>query len=125
MNNLSPSDIQSDIKPFQSFSDSHIKQDMETAELQAKSDQIKDPQAQKLAVLNYTRHLLVVDQFQATGGVTNASVMGNSQAIANPNTYPNGDQYLQTYNKIAQNFGNPVGQARVVTMNGLGNFDLF
>ena len=98
---------------------------MKLAQLQAKSDQIKDPDALKMAVLAYTRHLLIVDQFQATGGVTNASVMGNSQAIANPNSYQNGDQYLQTYNRIAQNFGNPTDQARMVTMNGLGNFDLF
>lgn len=125
MTDLTPSDVQSDIKSFQSFSYGHIKQDMATAELQAKSDQINDPQAQKLAVLNYTRHLLVIDQFQSTGGVTNASVMGNSQAIANPNTYPNGDQYLQTYNKIAQNFGDPATQARVIPMNGHDSFDLF
>lgn len=125
MTDLTPSDVESDIKSFNSFSDDHVKQDMQLAELQAKSDQINDPQARKMAILAYTRHLLIVDQFQATGGVTNASVMGNSQAIANPNAYQNGDQYLQTYNKIASNFGNPTDQARMVTMNGLGNFDLF
>ena len=125
MTELTPSDVKSDIKSFNSFSDNHINQDMKLAQLQAKSDQIKDPDALKMAVLAYTRHLLIVDQFQATGGVTNASVMGNSQAIANPNSYQNGDQYLQTYNRIAQNFGNPTDQARMVTMNGLGNFDLF
>lgn len=128
MTDLTPTDVKSDINSFKSFSDGHIKQNMATAELQAQNDGInaaKTPQAYKLAVLNYTRHLLTVDLFQQTGGVTNASVMGNSQAIANPNTYPNGDQYLQTYNKIAMNNGNPIGDARVIPMNGLGGYDLF
>ena len=123
--NISPDEVKSDIKSFQSFSDTHINQNMKLAQLQAKSDQIKDPDALKMAVIAYTRHLLTVDQFQANGGVTAANVMGNSQTIANPNTYPNGDQYLQTYNKLAQNFGDPTDQARVVFQNGLGGFDLY
>lgn len=123
--NITPDEIKSDLKSFNSFSDDHINQNMAMAQLQAKSDQIKDPTALKMAIIAYTRHLLIVDQFQANGGVTAANVMGNSQTIANPNTYPNGDQYLQAYNKIAQNYGDPTDQARVITQNGLGGFDLF
>lgn len=125
MTDLTPNDVKSDIDSFKSFSVGHINQNMKLAELQAKSDQIKNPDAYKMAVLAFTRHLLVVDQFQANGGVTAANVMGNSQTIANPNTYNDGDQYLQTYNKLAQNYGDPTDQARMVTMNGLGSFDLF
>lgn len=125
MTDLTPKEVISDIRPFSNFSEDHVNQEIATAKLQAESDQLQNTKAYKQAVIAYTRHLLLIDKFEANGGVTNASVMGNSQAVANPENYSNGDQYLQTYNRLADNYGNPVGQGRVFTMNGLGSNDLY
>lgn len=54
------------------------------------------------AVLNYARHLLMIDLFSEYNGVTSATTMNNSQTITDKT---NSDPYLAEYNRILNLYG--------------------
>lgn len=54
------------------------------------------------SVLNYARHLLMIDIFSEYNGVTNATTMNNTQTITDKTKT---DPYLAEYNRILNLYG--------------------
>ena len=63
-------------------------------------------------VLNYARHLLMIDQFSEYNGVTQASTMQNSQTITDKTKT---DPYLAEYNRILNLYGTSMQEKGMVT----------
>ena len=67
------------------------------------------------AVLNYARHLLMVDLFSEYNGVTSATTMNNSQTITDKTKT---DPYLAEYNRILNLYGSSMQEKGTVTFYG-------
>lgn len=63
------------------------------------------------AVLNYARHLLMVDLFSEYNGVTSATTMNNSQTITDKTKT---DPYLAEYNRILNLYGSSMQEKGTV-----------
>lgn len=63
-------------------------------------------------VLNYARHLLMIDLFSEYNGVTQASTMQNSQTITDKTKT---DPYLAEYNRILNLYGTSMQEKGMVT----------
>lgn len=101
------STVKSDIKTFNTFSDSHVNEAIEHAKVRALDDGIpQNRTAFNFAVIDYARHLLTLDFFQ-NYGVVSANDLGQSETLANPNTYDDG--YLKAYNDLAGDFNGTNG----------------
>lgn len=112
--------VRTDIKAFQKFSDNHINEAIQQAFIQADTDNIpSDNNAYPVAVLNFARHLLVVDLFTDSGNVMSSNTLGNSESVANPNTYD--DQYLKNYQRIADQIGDTSENGEIEAFNGESN----
>lgn len=64
------------------------------------------------SVLNYARHLLMIDIFAEYNGVTNATTMNNSQTITDKTKT---DPYLAEYNRILNLYGTSMQEKGTVT----------
>ena len=67
------------------------------------------------AVLNYARHLLMIDLFSEYNGVTSATTMNNSQTITDKTKT---DPYLAEYNRILNLYGSSMQEKGTVTFYG-------
>lgn len=67
------------------------------------------------AVLNYSRHLLMIDLFSEYNGVTSATTMNNSQTITDKTKT---DPYLAEYNRILNLYGSSMQEKGTVTFYG-------
>lgn len=63
------------------------------------------------AVLNYARHLLMIDLFSKYNGVTSATTMNNSQTITDKT---NSDPYIAEYNRILNLYGSSMQEKGTV-----------
>ena len=63
------------------------------------------------AVLNYARHLLMIDIFSEYNGVTSATTMNNSQTITDKT---NSDPYIAEYNRILNLYGSSMQEKGTV-----------
>ncbi len=94
-------DVKSDYKIFQNFSDDHITGRINDAIAKTQHDQISDD-ALAGGILAWARHLLFTDWVMNYGGVLSASTFGNTQTMVNFNGV---DPYLQEYNQIVADYG--------------------
>lgn len=67
------------------------------------------------AVLNYARHILMIDVFSKYNGVTSATTMGNSQTVTDKT---NNDPYLAEYNRLVSLYGSSMQEKGTVVFYG-------
>ncbi|KRN13460.1 hypothetical protein IV37_GL000182 [Fructilactobacillus fructivorans] len=77
----------------------------------AVSDGVSDDML-KTATTWLTRHLIYINLFMGSGGVTSAATLGNSQTIAD---HTQNDPYLQHYEQIVNQFGSGDSLGSVTT----------
>lgn len=107
---------------FKKFPTDYIKQVINQASMHAIGDGLNTPfgvtdQGQiktifDSAVLNYARHLLMIDIFSEYNGVTSATTMNNSQTITDKT---NNDPYIVEYNRQVNLFGSSTQTKGTVT----------
>lgn len=107
---------------FKQFPTDYIKGVIKQASVRAIGDGLNTPfgvtdadQIQTIydgAVLNYSRHLLMIDIFSKYNGVTNATTMNNTQTITDKT---NNDPYLMEYNRLLNLFGSSTQEKGTVT----------
>lgn len=107
---------------FKKFPTDYIQQVIKQASTHAIGDGLNAPfgvtdqdQIQTIfdgAVLNYSRHLLMIDIFSEYNGVTSATTMNNSQTITDKT---NNDPYIVEYNRQVNLFGSSTQTKGTVT----------
>lgn len=98
---LAAENVQGEIDIFSDFEFDTVKEKINEAKLKVDKDKVDDSM-KRVATLYYARHLLYIDYFMSSGGVTGATTLG--QSFTNADMH-NNDPYLQHYNQIVNDYG--------------------